>query len=81
MFDHLARIPQPAGVDHPAFAFVKKLIMVRGSDWPHPTERADAKPDDAILFDLSADWAPDEATRNRILVDNPAELYRLGRAG
>jgi D-galactarolactone isomerase len=26
VFDHLARIPQPAGVDHPAFAFVKKLI-------------------------------------------------------
>jgi hypothetical protein len=23
------------------------------------------------------DWAPDEATRNRILVDNPAALYRF----
>ena len=34
--------------------------------------------DDAILFDLLADWAPDEATRNRILVDNPAALYRFG---
>jgi hypothetical protein len=121
VFDHLARIPQPAGVDHPAFAFVRKLIdkgrtwvklssayqdskagppayadvsevaqayvkaaperMVWGSDWPHPTEKTDAKPDDAILFDLLADWAPDEAVRNRILVDNPAALYRFGRAG
>jgi predicted TIM-barrel fold metal-dependent hydrolase len=47
--------------------------MVWGSDWPHPTERD--KPDDAVLFDLIADWAPDEGTRQRILVDNPAKLY------
>ena len=47
--------------------------MVWGSDWPHPTE-AD-KPDDAVLFDLLAEWAPDAATRRRILVDNPAALY------
>ena len=26
-------------------------------------------------LDLLADWVPDEATRNRILVDNPAALY------
>jgi predicted TIM-barrel fold metal-dependent hydrolase len=115
VFDHRARIPEPAGVDHPAFALVLKLLdkgrvwvklsgaymdtkngppayadvskvarayvkaaperIVWGSDWPHPTEKADAKPDDAVLFDLLADWAPDEATRNRILVDNPAALY------
>jgi D-galactarolactone isomerase len=117
VFDHMARIPEPAGVDHPAFALVLKLLdkgrtwvklsgaymdtttgpptyadvskvargyvkasperMVWGSDWPHPTEKADAKPDDAVLFDLLADWAPDETTRNRILVDNPAALYRF----
>ena len=40
-----------------------------------PPEKPDAKPDDAIVFDLLADWAPDEAIRNRILVDNPAALY------
>jgi predicted TIM-barrel fold metal-dependent hydrolase len=51
--------------------------MVWGSDWPHPTEKTDTKPDDAILFDLLADRAPDEATRSRILVDNPAALYRF----
>ena len=117
VFDHMARIPEPAGVDHPAFALVLKLIdrgrtwvklssayqdsksgppgygdvskvaqayvkaaperMVWGSDWPHPTEKANAKPDDAVLIDLMTDWAPDEAVRNRILVDNPTALYRF----
>ncbi len=48
--------------------------LVWGSDWPHPTLRADAKPDDALLLDLLAEWAPQEV-RNRILVDNPAKLY------
>jgi D-galactarolactone isomerase len=47
--------------------------MVWASDWPHPTEKE--KPNDAILLDLLAEWAPDEATRNRILVQNPAALY------
>jgi predicted TIM-barrel fold metal-dependent hydrolase len=45
-----------------------------GTDWPHPTQRG-AKPDDALLLDLLADWAPDDATRRRILVDNPTELF------
>jgi D-galactarolactone isomerase len=31
--------------------------------------------DDALLLDLLLDWAPNEPTRRRILVDNPAELY------
>ena len=46
-----------------------------GSDWPHPTEPAAAKPDDAVLFDLLGQWVPDEAQRRRVLVDNPALLY------
>jgi D-galactarolactone isomerase len=118
VFDHLARIPQPAGIDHPAFALVLKMLdhgrtwvklsgaymetkvgapsfadvskvaqgyvkaaperLVWASDWPHPTEKPDAKPDDAILFDLLPDWAPDEETRNRILVENPVALYGFG---
>jgi len=117
VLDHMGRIPEPAGVDHPAFGLILKFIdrgrtwvklssayqdsksgppaygdvskvarayvhaaperMIWGSDWPHPTERADAKPDDAVLFDLMADWAPEDAVRNRILVDNPATLYRF----
>ncbi|HZZ92890.1 MAG TPA: amidohydrolase family protein [Usitatibacter sp.] len=48
--------------------------LVWGSDWPHPTER-DTKPDDAVLLDLLQEWVPDEPTRRRILVDNPAVLY------
>lgn len=49
--------------------------LLWGSDWPHPTKKNDQKPDDAVLLDLLAEWAPDEAVRNRILVDNPARLY------
>jgi predicted TIM-barrel fold metal-dependent hydrolase len=49
--------------------------MVWGSDWPHPTAKDDDKPNDATLVDLLTEWAPDEATRRRILVENPAELY------
>ena len=48
--------------------------LVWGSDWPHPGVPND-KPDDALLFDLLTEWAPNEKTRNRILVDNPATLY------
>lgn len=32
-------------------------------------------PGKADVFDLRIDWAPDEATRRKILVDNPAQLY------
>src|SRR5258707_7753997 len=59
-----------------AQAYVKAAPerLVWGSDWPHPSER-EKKPDDAILFDLLLAWVPDEKTRNRVLVDNPAVLY------
>lgn len=49
--------------------------MVWGSDWPHPTKKAADKPDDAAVLNLLDDWAPTAAIRNRILVDNPAQLY------
>jgi predicted TIM-barrel fold metal-dependent hydrolase len=63
-----------------AQAYVKAAPerLVWGSDWPHPSEANDHKPDDAVLFDLLAVWAPDEAVRNRILVDNPAKVYGFG---
>ena len=119
VFDHMGRIPKDVGVDHPAFAVIRKLIdmgqtwvklsgaymdtkvgpptyadstklakayvsaapqrMVWASDWPHPTEKD--KPDDAILFDLLSEWAPEEGTRKQILVDNPVALYGFGRSG
>ncbi|MDR3590673.1 MAG: amidohydrolase family protein [Negativicutes bacterium] len=59
-------------------AYVKEAPdrLVWGSNWPHPSEKT-VKPDDALLLDLLAKWVPDEATRNRILVDNPTVLYRF----
>ena len=58
-----------------AQAFVKAAPerCVWGSDWPHPGPKV--HPDDAALFDLLGTWAPDDATRNRILVANPETLY------
>ncbi len=49
--------------------------LLWGSDWPHPTMPADNKPDDGHIFDLLADWAPDEQARTAILRDNPVSLY------
>lgn len=56
-------------------AYVKEAPerLVWGTDWPHPTEKK--KPDDALLFDLLAEWVPGESTRTRILVENAAKLY------
>jgi D-galactarolactone isomerase len=48
--------------------------LLWASNWPHPTAPG-GPPDEADLLDLLLDWAPDEQTRKRILVDNPAELY------
>jgi predicted TIM-barrel fold metal-dependent hydrolase len=121
VFDHLAHIPEPDGINHPLYLQVRSLIdkgktwvklsgayadtkvgpptysdssaiarayvkaaperLVWGSDWPHPGVRdPEPKPDDAILIDLMLDWAPDEAVRNRILVDNAAKLYDFSKS-
>jgi len=48
--------------------------MLWGSDWPHVMMKK-RMPNDGDLCDLLERWAPDAATRARILVDNPAELY------
>lgn len=48
--------------------------MVWGTDWPHPSIRTDM-PNDGDLVEMLADWVPDAAARQRILVDNPAALY------
>ena len=49
--------------------------IVWGSDWPHPTEQPDNVPDDLQLLAGLEQWAPSAAERQRILVDNPANLY------
>ena len=59
--------------------YVRALIaaaperVLWGTDWPHPNVRA--VPDDGDLVDLLSEYAPDEAMRNRILVENPERLY------
>jgi D-galactarolactone isomerase len=58
-----------------AYAKAMPERCVWGSDWPHPTEQSKQVPDDAVLFDLLTEWVPDEKTRHRILVENPATLY------
>jgi D-galactarolactone isomerase len=60
-------------------ALAKALVQANperclwASNWPHPGRSP--RPDTAPLLDLLLDWAPDAATRERILVANPATLY------
>ena len=49
--------------------------IVWASDWPHVRVWDAPMPNDADLVDWILDWGLDEATRHRILVDNPAALY------
>lgn len=118
VFDHMGKLPLPAGLAHAAYQVIRGLVdqgrawvkisgaymntkmgpptyadataiaqayvkaaperLVWGSNWPHPGP-AD-HPNDALLFDLLTAWAPDEATRNRILVANPQALYGFPRS-
>ena len=60
--------------------FARALLQTRpdrvlwGSDWPHP-HCPRAMPNDGEMFELVTGWLPDDATRHRVLVDNPARLY------
>jgi len=60
--------------------FVDAMVAVNperllwGSDWPHVNFRG-KMPNTTDLLDQMLTWVPDEAVRNRILVDNPARLY------
>ena len=51
--------------------------LIWGSDWPHVMMKK-PMPNDGALCDLLTRWIPDAATRNRILVENPKELYGFG---
>jgi predicted TIM-barrel fold metal-dependent hydrolase len=46
--------------------------VIWGSDWPHIPEGGR---DTGALLNLLSDWAPDEAARRRILVENPRKLF------
>lgn len=50
------------------------------TDWPHPLH-AGPIPNDGDLVDLLERYAPDAATRHRILVDNPERLFGFAGDG
>ncbi len=53
--------------------------VVWGTDWPHINYFKDGQvPNDGALANLLAQWMPDAALRNKVLVDNPARLYGFG---
>ncbi len=45
-----------------------------GTDWPHPN-KFEVNPNDADPVEAFGQWVPDEAMRQRIMVDNPAKFY------
>jgi predicted TIM-barrel fold metal-dependent hydrolase len=50
--------------------------IIWGTDWPHSNVFEHGKiPNDGDLINMLLDFAPDEAVRRRILVDNPARLF------
>jgi D-galactarolactone isomerase len=49
--------------------------MLWASNWPHPGQ--DEPLTDRDLLALTLDWLPDPTVRHRVLVENPAELYRF----
>jgi 2-pyrone-4,6-dicarboxylate lactonase len=52
--------------------------IIWGTDWPHSNNFAlGHTPNDGDLLDLLAAFAPDEQVRKKILVENPAALYRF----
>jgi len=48
--------------------------VIWGSDWPHIPEGGK---DTGTLLNLLSEWAPDAEARKRILVSNPAKLFKF----
>ncbi len=65
--------------------FAKKFIetapdrLLWGSDWPHPNLKV--MPNDGDLIDLVPRFAPEEATRRKLLVENPERLFKFPKIG
>lgn len=57
-----------------AFVDICPDRLIWGTNWPHPNCPV-AIPNDGDLFDILFGWIGDEATRQKILVDNPAKLF------
>ena len=50
--------------------------IIWGTDWPHSNIfKHGQMPNDGDLMDMLLDFAPDEAVRRKVLVDNPARLF------
>jgi 2-pyrone-4,6-dicarboxylate lactonase len=49
--------------------------VIWGSNWPHPIHYHGVMPNDGDLVDLIPLWVPDPIDQQKMLVDNPAELY------
>ena len=50
--------------------------IIWGTDWPHSNIFKPGQiPNDGDLMDMMLDFAPNEITRRKILVDNPARLF------
>ena len=81
----IAAIYETSQVGAPSYsdvgALAKALIAhapdrtLWASNWPHAQAAKFGYPDDAAMFDLLLDWAGDETTIRKMLVDNPARLY------
>ena len=85
-FDKISAVPQAQVAGSPPFMdmvpFAQAVIaaapdrVIWGTDWPHGNTFTPGRtPNEGDLLDLLAAIAPDEATRHRILVDNPARLF------
>jgi predicted TIM-barrel fold metal-dependent hydrolase len=63
--------------------YVRELVAARAdrivwaSDWPHAFLKGKMS-NTTDLLDMLGEWVPDEGTRRKILVDNPAALYGFG---
>ena len=83
-------IPDGPRQNYAAFTPLAQMLIAAnadrclwGSNWPHPdstngsTEKVTPlyQVGDGLVLNLLPAWAPDAATRKKILVDNPARLY------
>jgi 2-pyrone-4,6-dicarboxylate lactonase len=66
---------------HDAVPFARRLIentpdrVLCGTDWPHPNVRV--MPNDGKIIDLIPHYAPHPAIQHKLLVENPARLFKF----
>jgi predicted TIM-barrel fold metal-dependent hydrolase len=67
---------EDARLVHEALLAANPARLIWGSDWPHTRPGASA-PDTRALFQLFLDWTPRSSDKQRILIENPASLFRF----